>query len=77
MIYLIEVDKMKKKFQSISRTKMVIIPKTWIDAEERKTGKKMVGVDLEMLDGEIKLVPMWESEYVYARFTLPGMKKSS
>ncbi len=51
---------MKKKFQEIARTKMVIIPKTWIDAEERRSGKKMAGVHLTMLNGTIELTPMWE-----------------
>ncbi len=52
----------KKKFQLIANTKMIIIPKTWIDAEERRSGKKMAGVHLEMLNGKIELTPMWEEE---------------
>jgi len=53
---------MKKKFQNVARTRMIIIPKTWIDAGERRAGKKMAGVHLEMLNGEIRLIPMWEGE---------------
>ena len=53
---------MKKKFQKIAGTKMIIIPKEWIDAEQRRSGRKMAGVHLEMLSGEIKLIPMWEGE---------------
>ena len=53
---------MLKKFQNVGRTKMIIIPKAWIDAEERRTGMTMLGVDLDMLDGTIKLTPMWEEE---------------
>ncbi len=53
---------MKKKFQKIAGTKMIIIPKEWIDAEQRRSGKRMAGVHLEMLSGKIELIPMWEDE---------------
>lgn len=52
----------QKKFHQFRGTRMIIIPKTWIDAEERWAGKKMIGVHLTMLDGEIELIPMWEDE---------------
>jgi len=53
---------MRKKFQYVGRTQMVIIPKAWIDAQQRKAGKTMAGVDLDMLNGTITLKPMWEGE---------------
>lgn len=52
----------QKKFHQVGGTKMIIIPKEWIDAEERRSGKKMTGVHLVMLNGEIELTPMWEEE---------------
>lgn len=53
---------MRKRFQKVGRTKMIIIPKTWIDAGERRAGKEMSGVHLDMLDDTITLKPMWEKE---------------
>ena len=52
----------RKKFHQVGGTKTIIIPKTWIDAEERRAGKEMVGVHLKMLNGKIRLTPMWEDE---------------
>ena len=52
----------RKKLHQVGGSKLIIIPKTWIDAEERRAGKEMAGVHLKMLNGKIRLTPMWENE---------------
>ena len=53
--------RVKKKFQEIGGTSMVIIPKAWITSQENESGKKMVGVHID-INGKLELIPMWEEE---------------
>ncbi len=51
-----------KKFINIGKSNVIVIPKAWSKSRENESGKKMVGVHLEMLNGKIELIPMWEDE---------------
>jgi len=50
-----------KKFQKVGGTKMIIIPVTWIKSEQDRTGKKMIGVHMD-INENLELSPMWEDE---------------
>lgn len=51
----------KKKFQKVGGTKMIIVPVAWIKAEQDRNGKKMIGVYMN-IDEELVLTPMWEEK---------------
>ena len=51
----------KKRFQKVGGTKMIIVPVTWIKSEQDKNGKKMIGVHMS-INGKLELTPMWEEE---------------
>ncbi len=53
--------RVKKKFQDVGGTRMIIIPKTWIKSEQDRHGKKMVGVYMD-INETLELTPMWEDE---------------
>ncbi len=51
--------RVKKKFQPVGGTKMIIIPMAWIKSEEERTGNKMIGVYMDVNE-KLELTPMWE-----------------
>lgn len=53
--------KINKKFMSIGRSSVVVIPKAWIKSHENETGKKMVGVCIDVND-TLEITPIWEEE---------------
>ncbi len=51
--------RVKKKFQKVGGTNMIIIPVEWIRSEQYKDGRKMIGVHMD-INKTLELSPMWE-----------------
>ena len=50
--------RISKKFIPLGRSSAVVIPKDWINSQETISGKKMIGVHIDVNEG-IKMTPMW------------------
>ena len=55
--------RLSKKFINLDRSKVIVIPYDWIKSHETASGKKMIGVHIDVNDS-LKVTPMWEGEDV-------------
>ena len=54
--------KVRKKLIELAGSRAVILPKMWFDELERKHGKKLTRVVLEVNEDEISVTPDWEEQ---------------
>lgn len=52
---------LEKKIMNVGGSKLITIPKSWIENAERTKGKKVIAIGME-IDGSIKLTPIYEKE---------------